>query len=75
MKVYGFLYNGMTEESSFATMSLHETRKGAEMAMEFHREEQRKEWLSFCPTKEEQEEFPFGNFKAWAVEEFDILNP
>jgi len=42
--VYEFLYNPMVEESSAQTMSIHKTRKGAEMAMKFHKEEKTKEW-------------------------------
>ena len=43
MKVYAFLYNSCIYESAHATMSLHKTRKGAEMAMEVHKAEKEKE--------------------------------
>jgi hypothetical protein len=35
--VWAFLYCPI-HESSFATVSLHKTEKGAEIAMEFHKE-------------------------------------
>jgi hypothetical protein len=35
--VWAFLYV-LIHESSFATVSLHKTEKGAEIAMEFHKE-------------------------------------
>ncbi len=40
-KLYEFLYCGMTEESSYATISLHRTREGAEKAMNAHKEIER----------------------------------
>lgn len=38
-KVYEFLYNSSCCESAAATISIHKTPKGAEMAMEFHKNE------------------------------------
>lgn len=40
-KLYEFVYCGMTEESSYATISVHRTREGAEKAMNKHKEEER----------------------------------
>jgi hypothetical protein len=39
MKIYAALYNPMIHESTWGIISLHETRKGAEMAVEFHKHE------------------------------------
>ena len=36
--VYAFMYCPDNCESCYATMSLHRTRRGAEMAMEFHKQ-------------------------------------
>ena len=45
MLVYEFLYNSNCHESSYRTMSIHKTRKGAEMAMEFHKAETKKYYI------------------------------
>ena len=36
--IYEFLYNGCIHESSYATMSLHKTKAGAEKALNEHKE-------------------------------------
>ena len=71
-KVFEFCYNDFIHESSAATISIHKTRKGAEMAMEFHKLEQYKKYIQAYPTKKEQKEFPFGTHEAWFVEETEI---
>ena len=70
--VFVALYNPMIDESSFGIISIHKTRKGAEMAMEFHKEEKRKEWENFYKTTEERKDFPFGEFQSWLVLEYTI---
>lgn len=70
--VYAFMYCGMIYESSYATISLHRTRKGAEMAMEFHKAELKKEWDDMY--KDEEPPYEFGHFEAWAVEEVKIYD-
>ncbi len=47
LKLYEFLYNGMTEESSYATISLHRTREGAEKALIEHKEKERLEYEEY----------------------------
>jgi hypothetical protein len=37
--IHLFLYNPMIKESGWIPQSIHETRKGAELAMESHKEE------------------------------------
>ena len=39
MIVYEFIFNDNTYKSRASTISIHETRKGAEMALEFHKQE------------------------------------
>jgi hypothetical protein len=39
--VYAFMYCPCIHESSHGTISLHKTEKGAEIAMEFHKENER----------------------------------
>ena len=41
--IYEFLYSSNRYESAGITMSLHKTKKGAEIAMEFHKNEIKKE--------------------------------
>lgn len=73
-KVFIAMYNPMIYESSFGIISIHKTERGAQMAMEFHKEERRKEWLEMYPLKEEQEEFLFGEFESWKVGEAELLD-
>ena len=42
--VYEFLYNSDCCEGAASTVSIHKTKKGAEMAMELHKNEKLKEW-------------------------------
>lgn len=70
--VYAFKYNDCIYESAPATMSLHRTRKGAEMAREFHKAEKMKEWEAIYPTEQDKKEFPFGEGESWRVEEIKI---
>lgn len=70
-KVFAFMYNPMIEESAYATVSLHRTRRGAEMAMEFHRNEVYKEWKEIYPYKEE-EPYEFGTFESWIIAELNV---
>jgi len=65
--LYVAMYNPMIYESSFGVISIHRTRKGAEMAMEFHKAESFKEWEETYPTKEEQ-------FESWKVFEHELLD-
>ena len=68
------MYNPMIYESSFGIISIHRTERGAQMAMEFHKEEERNRWLEMYPTKEEQEEYPFGSFESWKVGTAELLD-
>lgn len=67
MKVFAAMYNPMIHESSFGIISLHKTEKGAQMAMEFDKEQRRKEWMEMFSTEDEQEEYPFGKYESWQV--------
>ena len=70
--VFVALYNPMIYESCFGIISIHKTKRSAEMALEFHKAEKIKEWKEMYPTKEDQEEFVFGQFEAWTVKEMDV---
>lgn len=55
-KVYLAKYNPMIHESCYLTLSVHRTRKGAEMAMEFHKSESIKHGYG-------------GKYADWFIEE------
>jgi hypothetical protein len=74
--VWAFLYCPCIHESSFATVSLHKTEKGAEIAMEFHKENERKEheeMYSNLSISEKSELYvEFGNNEAWDIKKLPI---
>jgi hypothetical protein len=72
MKVFEALYNPMTEESSYGTISIHLSREGAERAIAEHKEKKKKEWESFYLDKDE-EPYSFGTFEDWSVNEVEVL--
>ena len=73
MKVYEFAYSECIHESGCVTLSIHETRKGAEMALDFHKESMYKEWLELWETKEERKRFPFGDMEKWIIKETNVI--
>lgn len=71
--VYEFLYNSDCCESSAATISIHKSKKGAEMAMEFHKNEKLKEWEKECKEYPPAKEYPFDFDQWWGVRECELL--
>lgn len=64
-EVYEARYCPCTQESAFATISIHRSLRGAEMAMEYHKEAERK---AFEETyKDVEPPIPFGLFEEWDV--------
>lgn len=77
MKVYAFKYCPCIHESAWATISLHKSLKGAEIAMEFHKNEALKEhedYLSRLDEEGRQWAEPFGEYERWEVKELEILD-
>jgi len=70
--LYEFIYTAEACESACATMSIHRTRKGAEMALEFHKKQKWEEWQQTYPTKKDQEENKFGFDQYWDIRETEI---
>lgn len=70
-KVYAFEYCPCVRESSFGVVSLHRTKKGAEIAMEFHKNEKKKEFNALYDDIEPV--CGFGTFEDWRVREIKIL--
>lgn len=77
MKVYAFNYCPCIHESATQTISLHKSLKGAEMAMEFHKNEALKEhedYLNRLDKVARKYAVEFGRGESWEVEEVEILD-
>jgi len=74
--VYVAMYNPMIHESIFGIISIHKTRKGAEMAMEFHKAGEREKYDELTKKRKlaigNFDYSPFGTFQAWEVFECKI---
>lgn len=68
MKVYEFLFNDDTYESCAHTMSIHKTRKGAEIAMMFHMDKIRKD--HFAMYGNNGSSFDWGRW--WGIRETEV---
>jgi hypothetical protein len=66
-KVYEFLYNSSCCESAISTISIHKTRKGAEIAMMFHKNEVKQKWIN--SQKEYIDKYPFDFDQDWDIRE------
>ena len=71
--VYEFLYNPYCCESVASTISIHKTKKSAEMAMEYHKNEKLKEWEKECKEYSPAKEYPFDFDQWWGVRECELL--
>ena len=71
--VYEFLYNSDCCESAAHTVSIHRTKKGAEMAMEFHKSEIKREWDEADYAESERLAFPFDYDQWWGVRETILM--
>lgn len=69
--VYEFIYSSCIHESSAGTISIHKTEKGAQIAMEFHRENERKEWYELY-AKNNPFNAVFGEHEFWGVREVEV---
>lgn len=76
--VYEFLYNSDCCESAAVTISIHKTKKGAEMAMESHKAETQKQWNEMRKLDEENDpeywkEFEWDFDQWWGVRKCKLL--
>ena len=74
-KLFVAMYNPMIHESCYGVISIHRTRKNAEMAMEFHKSNCKKEWDKYNSERDKKDDFDyfqFGQFEAWNVFEFEL---
>jgi hypothetical protein len=70
--LYEFVYSSCIHESAAGTMSLHRTRNGAEMAMEFHKEQARKGFEEMVKDYKGNWNLKFGEHEYWGVREIKI---
>ena len=73
LTVFEFLYNSSCVESGTSTISIHKTKKGAEMAMEFHKNKELEDWKKSCEKYPPTKEYPFDFDQWWGVEETELL--
>ena len=76
--VYEFLYNSDCCEGAASTISIHKTKKGAEMAMEFHKAEKQKQWDEMRKLYEENDpeywkEFKWDFDQWWGIRECELI--
>ena len=78
-KVYEFLYNSDCCESAAATISIHKTLKGAEMAMEFHKNEVKVKYEEDYPKDSKdkdvihiRKDYPFDYDQYWGIRETNL---
>jgi hypothetical protein len=69
--VYAFMYCPCIHESAYATVSLHRTEKGAEVAMEFHKNEKLIEYEEYAEAVDASLD-DFGQFEKWAIKKIEI---
>lgn len=77
MKIYEALYCSCIHESSFATLSLHRTRAGAEKAVQDHKDKIKKEWeKEQAEFKKEglESRFPWDFVQEWDIQETELLD-
>lgn len=75
-KIYEALYNPMTEESGYMSISLHSSKEGVELAIEKHKSEKYKKWEELCKMDEDGDYAvycPFAQFEDWCIRESEIL--
>lgn len=71
--LYAFLYNSCIYESSWATISLHYSKEGAEKAMQEHEQKALDEFNEIYNDDGYDFGFKFGEHEDWRVEEINIL--
>ena len=67
MKIWEALYNEMIYESSYATLSLHLSKEGAEKAIEKHKQ------IVKAKYKAKFNRGSWDEFKNWKIKETEVL--
>lgn len=68
--IYAFQYCPCINESGYLTVSLHLTKKGAEIAMEIHKGNKKKAFDKLYKKNNED----FGTNQWWFIRKFTIKN-
>lgn len=79
MKIYEALYCCCIHESSFATLSLHKTKSGAEKAIKEHKKLTKKEWDDSHKGTSKSDKYFKSRFKwngmvEWSICETELLD-
>ena len=70
--LYAFLYNSCIHESSWATVSLHYSKEGAEKAMQEHKQKELDKFNEMYANDNEFG-FKFGEHEDWRVQPIEVL--
>ena len=81
LKLWAFYYNPMIHESASYIVSYHRTKKGATLAMNLHKQQEKEEWQEmndhhkkWC--EEEGVKYrqisKFGSFEDWFVKRLEL---
>jgi hypothetical protein len=70
--LYAFLYNSCIHESSWATVSLHYSKEGAEKAMQEHKQKALDEFNEVYGP-DDKFDFKFGEHEDWCVEMVEVF--
>jgi uncharacterized protein (DUF2461 family) len=70
--LYAFLYNSCIHESSYATVSLHYSKKGAKKAMRQHKQKALDEFNEMYG-QDNKFDFKFGEHEDWCIETVEVF--
>lgn len=75
MKIYEALYCCCVHESSYATLSIHKTKEGAEKAIQEHKDQMKKE----CEDMNKDDDWAKAHYiwnqdKDWDIHETELLD-
>ncbi len=73
MIIYKALYNCCVHESSYATISIHKTKEGAEKAIEIHKAKEKEEFDKIYKDNNEFN-FKFGEHENWDIAKTELLD-
>ena len=78
--LWAFMYNSCVHESSWATISLHYSKEGAERALDLHKKQEYQRWKIVVDSDEDKgTEFgfdtlsPFGEHEDWCIQPVEVL--
>jgi len=73
MVVYQALFNYMTEESSYVTLSLHKTKQGARDAVAKELRKEHEEHAKLYNYNVEEMAYRYGAFEDWRVDKIEVM--